>query len=277
MPDFTTAALGEWTEPETFEVTAERIAAYAEATNDPIPAHRAGEVAPPVFGIVPVFRALGPAAFAVAPLELVPFLVHGEHDFTFHRPIRPGDVLTSRARPIGVVSRERGTAVVVHTETRAADGEPVNEQWMTSYFRGVDGGVTEGERAPGHAFDESLRAAEPTATVAAHLDDDQTHRYSPAAGDPMPIHLDPEMARSVGLPGIIVHGMCTMAMTSWAALTAFADGDTARLRRLAVRFAKPVLPGQDISTAFHATGTGHIFETTVGDTVVIKDGLAVLG
>ena len=35
-------------------VERERIAAYAEATNDEHPAHRAGDLAPPVFAIVPV-------------------------------------------------------------------------------------------------------------------------------------------------------------------------------------------------------------------------------
>ncbi len=57
------------------------------------------------------------------------------------------------------------------------------------------------------------------AKVVQHIDNDQTFRYSPAAGDPMPIHLDEEVARDAGLPGIIAHGLCTMAFTSWAVLT----------------------------------------------------------
>lgn len=98
----------------------------------------------------------------------------------------------------------------------------------------------------------------------------------------MPIHLDDEIARMSGLPGIINHGLCTMAFTSWAALTEFADGDVERLKRLAVRFAKPVLPGQDIETRFRRSGsesgttTTYAYETGVGDELVIKDGLAVI-
>ena len=38
------------------------------------------------------------------------------------------------------------------------------------------------------------------------IDDDQTYRYSEASGDPMPIHLDEEFAKQMGLPGIIAHG-----------------------------------------------------------------------
>ncbi len=38
--------------------------------------------------------------------------------------------------------------------------------------------------------------------------------YAAASGDFNPIHLDKEIAQAVGLPGNILHGMCTMA---WAA------------------------------------------------------------
>jgi acyl dehydratase len=231
-----------------------------------------------VFAIVPVFNALLPAVLSVVPVELAMKVLHGEQDFRFHRPIRPGDTLVSRARPVGYAGRENGTGLVVHTESRTPDGELVNEQWMTSFFRRFDAGETVGEPAPDHRFDESLRASAPVAKVPAHVDEDQTFRYSPAAGDPMPIHLDEEIARMSGLPGIIAHGLCMMAFTSWAVLTEIAGGETARLRRLAVRFAKPVLPGQDLSTSIWAAGEGrYAYETTVGDTIVIKDGLAEVG
>ena len=274
MP-FDKSALGTWGEPERFTVTAERIAAYAEATNDPIPAHRAGDVAPPVFAVVPVFNVLLPAVLAVVPVELAMRVLHGEQDFRFHRPILPGDELLSRARPIGYRGTPKGSTLTVHLESRSEAGELVAEQWVTSFFRKYDTGEAVGEQAAEHAFDESLRGTAPVAKVAAHVDDDQTFRYSPAAGDPMPIHLDEDIAKLAGLPGIIAHGLCMLAFASWAVLTEVADADTARLRRLSVRFAKPVLPGQDLATSIWAAGDGRFaYETTVGDTVVLKDGLA---
>ncbi|WP_149360643.1 MaoC/PaaZ C-terminal domain-containing protein [Lolliginicoccus suaedae] len=276
---FDSSGLGEWTDPEVFDVTAERIAAYAAATNDPIARHRDGTVAPPVFAVVPVFFSMAPAALSVAPPELLMKLVHGEQDFRFHRPILAGDQLTVRARPIGFTGRPNGSTVVVYAESRDRGGELVNEQWMTAFFRNVDAGETRGEQAPEHRFDDSLREQAPVATLAQHIDEDQTYRYSPASGDPMPIHLDDEIARMAGLPGIINHGLCTMAFASWAALTELGDGQTERLRRLAVRFAKPVLPGQDITTRMWASpqrqSTYH-FETSVADTPVLTDGLIEL-
>ncbi|NKR74215.1 dehydratase [Rhodococcus hoagii] len=279
--EFDTSGIGVWTDPERFEVTAERIAEYAAATNDPIERHLRGEIAPPVFAVVPAFTSMAPAALSVAPVELLMKLVHGEQDFHFHRPIRPGDTLVVRAKPVGFAGKENGSTVVVYVETRSDAGELVNEQWMTAFFRKVDAGPGTGTSAPTHRFDEALRATDPAAVVTAHIDEDQTFRYSPASGDPMPIHLDDEIARMSGLPGIINHGLCTMAFTSWAALTEFADGDVERLKRLAVRFAKPVLPGQDIETRFRRSGsesgtTTYAYETGVGDELVIKDGLAVI-
>jgi acyl dehydratase len=95
----------------------------------------------------------------------------------------------------------------------------------------------------------------------------------------MPIHLDDDVAKSVGLPGIIIHGLCTMAFTSVAAVQELCGGDSTRLRRLAVRFSRPVLPGQEITTTFWAAGDAggnpvFGYETRNGDgDVVIKDGL----
>jgi acyl dehydratase len=270
MTAFSGAGIGQWTEPDTFEVTSERIAQYAAATNDPIPAHLAGDVAPPVFAIVPVFMSLIPAALAVAPVEYVMRIVHGMQDFRFHQVIRPGMTLVSRAKPIGYEGNPKGTRAVIYIECRTADGTLVNEQWVTSFFRGIDAGPLVGELAPVHVSSPESLAGK----VVAYVDDDQTFRYSAASGDPMSIHLDDEIARMSGLPGIIAHGLCTMAFTSWAVLTEVADGRTERLRRLAVRFSKPVLPGQDITTQIWRSQGNYAFETTVGDTVVIKDGFA---
>ncbi len=275
---FDATGLDKWTEPVTFDVTRERLVEYALATNDPIPAHRAGDVASPVFAIVPVFQSLLEPALEVVPTSLFGRVLHGEQDFRFHRPIRPGDSLVSRAKMTGYEGLTKGTRATVYLECRSVSGELVNEQYVTFFVRGFDTGEKQGALGPGHRFDESLRSSAPVAKVSQHVDDDQTFRYGPAAGDPMPIHLDEDVARAAGLPGIIAHGLCTMAFTSWAVLTEVAGSNVDRLRRLAVRFASPVLPGQDLSTSIWPAGPGaYAFETTVGDKVVVKDGFAEIG
>lgn len=280
---FDDAGLDKWSDEDRFEVTRERIVEYAEATNDPIAAHRSGDLAPPVFAIVPVFESLLVPAVEVAPVELIPRVVHGEQDFHFHRPIRPGDKLVSRGKMIGYEGLAKGTRAAILLECRTEEGELVNEQYVTCFFRGHNAGKRIGELGPGHKFDDALRQRAPIGEVVQHVDTDQTFRYAPASGDPMPIHLDEDVARSAGLPGIIAHGLCTMAFASWAVLTEVADSDVTRLRRLAVRFSKMVLPRDDLETriwkADTADGaTAYAFETArVGaDEMAITDGLAVI-
>ncbi|EFV13205.1 MaoC/PaaZ C-terminal domain-containing protein [Segniliparus rugosus] len=278
---FDADGLDKWTEESRYEVTKEAIVAYAEATNDPIPEHRAGLVAPPVFAIVPVFENMTEPVLEVVPLQLFGLVLHGEQDFRFHRPIYPGDVLLTRSKMIGFDGLENGSRGVTLIETRLESGELVNEQYVTFFIRKFTNPETAGVLAPEHKFPEALREQAPAARVRARVDEDQTYRYSEASGDPMPIHLDREVALEAGLPGIIAHGLCTLAFTSWAALTALADGKTERLKRLAVRFAKPVLPGQELETTLWRSGSGdgavsYAYETTVGDAVVIKDGLVLI-
>ncbi|HEC21356.1 MAG TPA: dehydratase [Chloroflexi bacterium] len=71
----------------------------------------------------------------------------------------------------------------------------------------------------------------------------QLVRYSGAAGDFNPIHTVPEVAQSVGLPGIIAHGMLIMAfagqlLTDWAG--------AGSVRKLKVRFSGMTLPGETL-------------------------------
>ncbi len=279
-PNFKPEAIGTAGEPAEFEVERDRVAAYAAATNDSIAAHAAGEIAPPVFAIVPAFQAAGMASLQVIPGELLGAILHGEQDFHFHRPIEPGMKLSTVATPIGMRQRSSGVTVVTKAETCEAGGDLVVEQFMTTFVRGAQGAEDVGEEAPSHGFDEALHEREPDAEVAQTYDADQTFRYAEASGDPMQIHLDQEFAKAVGLPGIIIHGLCTMAFTSVAAIESFAANDPTRLKRLAVRFASIALPEQTITTRIWEAKqsddrTSYAYETTSdAGAVVIKDGLA---
>jgi acyl dehydratase len=274
---FNADRIGRWSDPDEFEVTKERVVEYAKATNDDIEPHVSGTYAPPVFAVVPAFSVLAPTLAEVTPPELLMMVVHGEQDFRFHRPIEPGMTLVTRAVPLGIHTRSSGVTVVGKAETRDQDSdELVVEQYMTSFVRGAQSAESVGEVPPPHTFDEALREREPDATVEQTFDSDQTYRYAPAAGDPMPIHTDDELAKAMGLPGIIIHGLCTMAFTSRAVIQTACPEDPRRLKRLAVRFSKPCLPGQTITTSIYDVGGGvFAYETTNSDgAVVIKDGLA---
>jgi acyl dehydratase len=68
-------------------------------------------------------------------------------------------------------------------------------------------------------------------------------RYAGASGDHNMIHWSDRVARDVGLPGVIAHGMLTMAQA--ARLVTAWTGDPTALVDVSVRFAKPVLVPDD--------------------------------
>jgi acyl dehydratase len=276
---FDVGALGRFTEEREFKVDAARTLSYAAATNDTNEHHTSGELAPPVFAVVPVWEAMTAAATAVTPPAALDHLVHAAHDMRFARPIAPGDLLRSKAAPVYVAVRGVGTTVAVRTETVDAAGGPVNEQFATLFFRGPFAGESGGEPPPDHKLSAAVKATAPVAEVTYRFDADQTFRYAEASGDPMPIHLDDAVARSVGLPGIIIHGLCTMAFCGRALIESVAGADPTRLRRLAVKFSRPVLPGQEITVRIHAVDREGVygFEAFNADgQAVVKDGRAEL-
>ena len=90
-----------------------------------------------------------------------------------------------------------------------------------------------------------------------------TKRYAEASGDPNPIHTDEEFAKSVGLPGCILHGLYSMAQVA-RAHTALAGGDPRALKRLSVLFRGMGLPEQEIvvtATVKESSGGRLVTET----------------
>lgn len=269
--------IGKWSEPVEFAVEKDRLVAYAEATNDEFEPHTSGTYGPPVYAIVPATMIMADTTMGAVPDELMMRILHGEQDMRFHRPIRPGDKLVCKAKVVGIHGRSSGVVVTTLIQTHTTDGELVNEQYFTGFFKGgkLDGG--RGEEPPSHGFDESLRDREPDASVVQKFDADQTFRYSEASGDLMPIHLDDDFAKAMGLPGIIIHGLCTMAFTSRAVIGHACPEDPSRLKRLVVRFSAPALPQHVLTTRIWDLDEkgSFAFETTTSEgTYVIKDGLA---
>ena len=71
-----------------------------------------------------------------------------------------------------------------------------------------------------------------------------TVRYAGASGDFNPIHVDDDFARSVGLPGKILHGLWSMAQVARAQTEA--AGGPQYLKRLSVQFRGMGVPEQEV-------------------------------
>jgi acyl dehydratase len=85
---------------------------------------------------------------------------------------------------------------------------------------------------------------------------EQIAAYAQASGDINPIHLDDEFARSVGLPGLIAHGMLQMGLMGVVA--AEAAGGPDKLTRLYCRFAGMVVPGDTVTFTAQPAGPGKL-------------------
>ena len=104
-----------------------------------------------------------------------------------------------------------------------------------------------------------------------------TVRYAGASGDFNPIHIDDEFARSVGLPGRILHGLWTMAQVARAQTEA--TGGPQRLRRLSVQFRGMGVPERVVvvSSKVREVSDGVAVidaEARQGDTRIVRRGQA---
>ena len=85
----------------------------------------------------------------------------------------------------------------------------------------------------------SVAVGDVVAEATYELTRDSLVRYAGASGDFNPIHYRDDIATSVGLPGVLAHGMLTMGLAvqpvvDWA-------GDSGRITDYQVRFTRPVL------------------------------------
>jgi acyl dehydratase len=267
--------------PVTTEVTLDAIQKYARAYNDDNPAffdanRPTGIVAPPMFAVTVTWNTLMTAVLDPTLQADLLRLVHGEQDMEFLNPIRPGDIISASAKIISIETKASGETMTVELVASDQSDQPVNKTLFSAFIRGGrNRDAVRAESAGAERVSEPARG-QPAFTVAQKIDDDQTYRYADASGDRNPIHTDPSVARMAGLPGIIVHGLCTMAFTSKVAIEKLCADDPTRLKRLRVRFSRPVLPGQTITTKIwpNPDRKTFTFETyNQNNQPVIKDGL----
>jgi len=100
--------------------------------------------------------------------------------------------------------------------------------------------------------------------------------YAEASGDPNPIHRDEDVARSVGLPGVIAHGMLTLALAG-RAVSEWTEG--AEVVELGCKFTKPVVVPAEGAVEVQVAGSVKSVENGLAALVleVTCDGQKVLG
>ena len=101
------------------------------------------------------------------------------------------------------------------------------------------------------------------------------HRYAGASGDFNPIHIDDELAKAVGLPRNILHGLYSMGLVA-KANAALAGGNPRALKRLSIQMRGMGMPEQEIvvsGTVKSVNGSRIVIDTVAaqGETQIIKN------
>lgn len=246
------ALVGHETQPETAVISAEAVRQFADAIADDSAVYRDADAAHAAgFATIPV-----PPTFVTR--FLVPFeeagldtehsqVLHGEQEYVYERPVCVGDSLTVRHR-IASIRQSRGMALMtIEQLSDTADGARAITGKATVIVRDIIPGES-AAGAPSASKPPKVREGEPLPTLTKTVTQAQIDAYADVSGDHNPIHVNPEVARSVGLDGTIAHGMLSMAfaghvLTDWLA----ADPGRGRLGRLRVRFSAMVRPGDTLT------------------------------
>jgi len=202
--------------------------------------------------------------------------VHANQKMIWRSPLKPGDEIYTTAKIANIETRGVNEIVdlLIHMKR---DDDIVVEINYRILVRGKKKAEEKKPSKDAKAPEKGKLLAKRSMTVTA----DQGARYAEASGDHNPIHVSDEIARSVGLPRAILHGLCTMAISSQAIVDGLLDGDPTRLKSLDVRFSRPVLLDQTITTEVYEGGVSneglqlvHIETRDENDVPVLTHGIA---
>ncbi len=171
-------------------------------------------------------------------------MVHGDQHMKFHNPIKPGDEITFTAKIEDIEDKGSGEVFNVNVISTNQDGDKVVESKWGLFIRGIGSGKRPERRS--RKISVSFDPKEIIFRKTIQISKDITPEYSQASNDMNPIHLDDEVAKRAGLSGIVVHGMCTMAMTSEGIIKNYLNNNSSDLLSLGVRFSAPVFPGDEL-------------------------------
>jgi acyl dehydratase len=285
---YSTAAVGASSEPVEHTVDARWLLAYAAVLEETDPRladtrHPDGIVAHPLFPVCVEWEAML-ALRRSAPTGMVGAErargVHATHDLHVHRPVRPGDQLTTTATIVGVEARSPGTYEVVCLRTVDRSGAPVATTYMGNLFLGV---ALDGE--PPTLLQSAVPPVSPERRKDRHtkppwgaktprsLPANLGHTYTECARIWNPIHTDPAVAEAAGLPGTILHGTAVLAVALSAAWPLFGRPDN--IARISAQFRGMVLPPADIDVTLLSDDRGVVGEVCQANGTAIVRNLVV--
>lgn len=271
------------------EVDVRWTMAYAASLGDFFPHYfdttrSSGIVAHPMFGVCIEWPAAGSIRHKTrASLSQQEAFrgVHATHQTIIHRLVHPPEHLITSTELVGVERRKPGAYEVGKFETVDDKGAVVGTTYYGTLYREVDvkgpdrPAEIPGLPAPSFSGSAISEFRVPIGAGAAHI-------YTECARIWNPIHTDIAVAVNAGLPGLVLHGTATLAMTLSRIIQAEAGGDPGLVSGIQARFGAMVLIPSEITVRIlarenTATGSAISFETLNADGAgAIRDGVVLL-
>lgn len=163
-----------------------------------------------------------------------------------------------------------GALITSTTVARPVEEDAVYFESVSRIFARGYGGF--GVSASKSANDWQLPDGRPDIEVPLVTREDQALLYR-LNGDRNPLHSDPTFAAKAGFHRPILHGLCTFGATARVLLAEICGSDPSRMKELDGRFAKPVVPGDDLVVQIWGSETDKAvkFRTLRDDGMVVLD------
>lgn len=277
MPDVDLSVIGKPMGPVVSEYTWKDVVLYAlsvGATPDEL--SLVYENAPGGLKVLPSFSTVAILDLVLANVGDIDVsrLLHGEQRILLHRPIPPSGAIANTGRVTAIYDKGGSALYEVRIEGVLDDGTPVYDAELTVLYMGAGG--FGGERGPKAERVSPPEGVEPDFSISEQASRSQAALYR-LNGDANPIHIDPAVARAVGLERPILHGLCTYGFATRAVVNGALHGDCDRLREFGARFTGIVYPGDRLTTEGWKVGDCWIVQSRTERGIVLGNGIARVG
>jgi len=204
-------------------------------------------------------------------------VVHGEQRLALHKPLPAQAEVIADERVIGAFDKGEGKGALILIEKAIREKESGDKlcTLVSTIFARGDGGF--GGPKEGAPVPHTLPTRTPDLEVTCDTRADQAFLYA-LSGDRNPLHRDPSIAKMVGYPRPILHGLCTYGTACRAIVSSVCKYDAKKIVGFDARFSAPVYPGETIVTELWVDGQVVSFRSKLKerDAVVLNNGKCTL-
>jgi len=209
-------------------------------------------------------------------------ILHGEQyiELFDSLPTEGGDLRTE-VRVLDVLDKGTGAVIVTETTTFNHNTNKLIAKQRFGLFLLGSGNFGGSRTSLAEEKAPAVPNFPPDLVMQYRIGDDQAALYRIGSGDLNPLHIDQNFAQIFGFAKPILHGLCSLGISTRLILQEYGSNDADNLRSVRARFSSPVVPGQTLLTEAwmdRGTPSGIHFQSKVLETgnIVISSGYILL-